>query len=168
MELFHRPFIETFRHRYWRKLVSWTVLLTFAWSFLWFWPWQTALQNLIWLRLGIALLVFIVPGLAMYGLLTDRQGRWTDHLTFGFVISHLIIASAGTIGRLVHVSFDLIKDLMMLVGLLLLLLYLVPIASRGISLQINRSQFKALGISVAAYPCFGAGQPDRHSACIVK
>jgi hypothetical protein len=72
-----------------------------------------ALQDLIWLRLGIALFVFIVPGLAIYGLLTDGQGRWTDHLPFGFVISHLIIASGGTIGRLVHVSFDLIKDLMM-------------------------------------------------------
>jgi len=118
--------------------------VTLVWSLFWFWPWQRGLQDFIWLRLGIALLVFIIPGFAIYGLLADRQSHWTDHLTFGFVISHLIIASAGTMGRLVHVSFDLIKDLMMLVGLILLLLYSLPMASRGISLQINRANLRRM------------------------
>ena len=107
------------------------------------------LQDFIWLRLGIALFIFMVPGLSIYGLLTDRQGRWTDYLTFGFVISHLLIASAGTIGRLVHVSFGLIKDLMMLIGLLLLLLYLLPIVSKGIPFQLNRS---SVGRMASAWP----------------
>ena len=127
----------------------WTVLLTLVWSFLWFWPWQPGLQDFIWLRLGVALLIFIVPGLSIYGLLTNRQGRWTDHLTFGFVISHLILAAAGTIGRLVHVSFGLIKDLMMLVGLILLLIYVLPIISKGISFQIHRIH---LGHISSAWP----------------
>ena len=149
MESFPKPLIETFKDSHWRKLLLWTVLLTLFWSFLWFWQWQSGLQDFIWLRLGVALFIFIVPGLSIYGLLTDRRGRWTDHLTFGFVISHLIIASAGTLGRLVHVSFGLIKDLMMLMGLVLLLLYLLPIASRGISIQINRT---SLGRIASAWP----------------
>ena len=118
--------------------------MTFLWSFLWFWPWQLGLQDFIWLRLGIALAIFIVPGLSIYGLLHNRHGHWTDHLTFGFVISHLIAASAGTIGRLVHVPFGLIKDLMMVLGLILLLLYLLPIASRGISVRIDRASLRRM------------------------
>lgn len=118
--------------------------MTLLWSFLWFWPWQLGLQDFIWLRLGIALAIFIVPGLCIYGLLHHRQGHWTDHLTFGFVISHLIVASAGTIGRLVHVPFGLINDLMMVLGLTLLLLYLLPIVFRGISVQIDRASFRRM------------------------
>jgi hypothetical protein len=146
---FPKSLPETWKDAHWRKLILWTVLLTLVWSFLWFWPWQQGLQDFIWLRLGVALLIFIVPGLFIFGLLTDRQGRWTDYLTFGFVISHLIIASAGLAGRLIHVSFGVIKDLMMLVGLLLLLLYLLPIASRGISIQTNRT---SLGRIASVWP----------------
>lgn len=118
------------------------MFLTFVWSFLWFWPWQLALQDFIWLRLGIALAIFILPGLSVYGLLNNRQGHWIDHLTFGFVISHLILALMGTTGRLAQVSFGLIKDLMMVLGIVLLLLYLLPIVSRGISIQVNRTSLK--------------------------
>jgi hypothetical protein len=120
-----------------------------VWSFLWFWPWQSGLQDFIWLRLGVALLIFIIPGLSIYGLLMDRQGRWTEYLTFGFVISHLIIAVAGMAGRLLHVSFGLIKDSMMLVGLLALLFYLLPIVSREISIQIDWS---SVGRIASAWP----------------
>jgi len=141
--------IKTLKDTHWWKLLLWTILLTLVWSFLWFWPWQPGLQDFVWLRLGVALLIFIVPGLSIYGLLTKRQGRWTDHLTFGFVISHLILAAAGTIGRLVHVSFGLIKDLMMLLGLILLLLYVLPIVSKGISFQISRT---SLGRIASAWP----------------
>jgi hypothetical protein len=141
---FSQPLTEPWKDIYWRRFFLWVVLLTLVWSFLWFWPWQMELQEFIWVRLGIALFIFIVPGLAIYGLLMDRQGRWTDYLTFGFVISHLLIASAGTIGRLVHVSFGLIKDLMMLLGLLLLFLYLLPVVSKGISVQINRSSLRRI------------------------
>ena len=139
MTLFPKPLTETWKNIYWRKLLLWTVLLTLVWSLLWFWPWQHGLQNFILLRLGVALLIFLVPGVSIYGLLMDRQGRWTDYFTFGFVISHLIIASAGMAGRLMPVSFGQIKDLMMLVGLLLLLLYLLPVVSKGISFRIDHS-----------------------------
>jgi hypothetical protein len=149
VERYPEPLTKTLKNTYWRKSLLWTVFVTLAWASLWFWPWQMGLQDFIWLRSGVALFIFIVPGLSMYGLLMDRQGRWTDYLTFGFVISHLLIASAGTIGRLVHVSFELIKDLMMLVGLILLLLYLFPIVSKGISLQINRT---SIGRVASAWP----------------
>jgi hypothetical protein len=131
--------MQTSKDIYLGRSWLWGALLLLSWLFLWFWPWQVGLQEFIWLRLGIALAIFIVPALCIYGLLKNGQGTWTDHLTFGFVLSHLIIAFSGTVGRLVHVSFDLIKDVMMGLGLVVLLLYFLPIASRGITLQINRA-----------------------------
>ena len=131
--------MEQSKNTYWPRTLLQPVFVILIWSFLWFWPWQLWLPDFIWLRLGVALVIFIVPGLCIYGLMNNGQGQWTDHLTFGFVISHLLIASAGTIGRLVHVSFGLLRDFMMALGMVLLLLYLLPIASKGISVRINRT-----------------------------
>lgn len=120
----------------------WTLFVALVWSFLWFWPWQLALQDFLWLRLGIALMIFLIPGLSVYGLLSHGQGHGTDHLTFGFVISHLIFAAAGMLGRLVHVSFDLIKDIVMALGLILLIFYFLSIPLKGSSVRIDRAAAK--------------------------
>ena len=144
MEQFSKPLFQTSKNTYLGKSLLWAVSVTLIWLFVWFWPWQLGLRDFIWIRLGIALAVFIVPGLSIYGLLNNRQGHWTDHLTFGFVLSHLILAFLGTVGRLVHVSFDLIKDIMMGLGLIVLLLYVLPIAFRGITVQINRASVRRI------------------------
>ncbi len=109
-----------------RKPILWTLLLSAVWILLWFAPWQTLLSFSIWLRLGIALIVFIVPGLCVYGLIQDAPSGWLNHLTFGFVISHLILALFGAVGRLLHFSFDLLKHAMMALSLVLLLYYAIP------------------------------------------
>src|SRR5687768_8758308 len=136
--------MQTSKNIYLGRSLLWGALLILIWLFLWFWPWQLGLQDFIWLRLGIALAIFIVPGLSIYGLLNNSQARWTDHLTFGFVISHFIIAFMGTVGRLVHVSFGLMKDVIMGLGLIVLLLYFLPIAFRGITVQINRATIQRI------------------------
>jgi hypothetical protein len=144
VEQFSKPLMQTSKNAYLGKSLLWGILLILIWLFLWFWPWQSVLQDLIWVRLGIALAIFIVPGLSLYGLLKSNQGYWTDHLTFGFVLSHLLIACLGTVGRFVHVSFDLIKDVMMGLGLLVLLLYFLPMTSRSITVQIDRPTLQHL------------------------
>lgn len=127
----------------------WAALVPLIWLFLWFLPWQVWLQDLPWLRLGIALGILIVPGVCLHGLLSNPQGHPVDHLTFGFVISHLLIAFVGTLGRLAHVPFSLVRDVMMGLGLILLLLFILPIASRGIRVPIHRAR---IGQMASAFP----------------
>lgn len=103
----------------------WIILLTIGWLLLWFAPWQSLFSYAIWFRLCIALIIFIVPGSCIYGLVQDKPTGWLNHVTFGFVISHLILAAFGTMGRFLHFPFDVLKHGMMALGLILLLFYAV-------------------------------------------
>src|SRR5215510_5645782 len=104
-----------------RNLILWSLLLIVGWLILWFAPWQDWLSSFIWLRLGLALIIFIVPGFCIYGLVKSEASGWLNYLTFGFVISHLLIAALGTLGRFIHLSFDLLKNGLMAIALILLL-----------------------------------------------
>ena len=88
-------------------------VLVISWCVLWFYPWQPLLPNFIWLRLGIALGIFMVPGICLYGFFRPSGSGWLNYLTFGFVISHLLWALAGIFGRAFHLSFEFIKNGMM-------------------------------------------------------
>jgi hypothetical protein len=124
----------------WWKLPLAVVLITLAWLFLWFYPWQEKLHHIYWLQLGVGLTMFIVPGFCIYSLLSDRPSFEFNSITYGFVISHLIFALLGTVGRLIHLSFETISFIMMLLGLILLLIYLLPEFKRGIKFQMDRKR----------------------------
>ena len=109
-----------------RNNILWIILIASLWLFLWFAPWQLWLSFSMWLQLGLALLIFILPGLCIYGLIQTRPAGWLNYVTFGFVISHLLLAVFGTLGRLVHFPFAVLKHGMMGLSLILLLLYLIP------------------------------------------
>ena len=132
-----------FADKNWIRILWWIIAVTLIWFFLWLFPWQVRLHGSVWPRLGIALVTFIVPGMSLYGLLAGENSRWANHITFGFVISHLLLAFMGTMGRIVHISFDLVMNLMMGLGIILLLLYLLPKFSRGFSLQFDWTAFKS-------------------------
>lgn len=128
----------------WQKRLVWTIAISAVWLFFWYGSWQAFLHSSTWLRLGIGLAVFIIPGLCVYGLFVDHPNITVNHFSFGFVISHLIFAILGTLGRLTHLSFEEIKLVMGILGLLLLLLYLsrkfrYRIDLRRISLTVKRS-----------------------------
>jgi len=109
-----------------RKSILRIVILTTIWLLVWFAPWQELTILSMWFKLGVALMIFIVPGLCIYGLIQDKPSGWLNHITFGFVISHLILAVFGTLGRLLHFPFALLKHGMMTLALVLLIFYLVP------------------------------------------
>ncbi|MFT3891324.1 MAG: DUF6077 domain-containing protein [Anaerolineales bacterium] len=112
-------------------------------DFLWFSPWQAVLQDLTWLRLGIALLAFMVPGISIYvPSCWTGSSNWGDRITFGFVLSHLLIALLGCAGRVFHFSFDLIKNSFMVLGIVFLLLSFYPILARGFSFRVDRTTFR--------------------------
>jgi len=109
-----------------RRNILWIILVASLWLFLWFAPWQRWLSFSMWLQLGLSLLIFIVPGSCLYGSIQHRPAGWLNYITFGFVISHLLLAVFGTLGRLVHYPFAVLKHGMMGLSLALLLSYLIP------------------------------------------
>ncbi len=109
-----------------RKIILWIVTMTAFWLFLWFAPWQGLAILSIWFKLGVALAIFIIPGFCIYGLIQDAPSSWLNHLAFGFVISHLILAVFGTLGRFLHFPFAILKHGLLTLGLVLLLTYAVP------------------------------------------
>jgi hypothetical protein len=132
-----------------RKNFLWIILITSIWCLLWFAPWQPLLSFFMWLQLAVALLIFITPGLCIYGLIQTKPSGWLNYLTFGFVISHLLVAVFGTLGRLIHFSFDVLKHGMMGLSLILLLLYAIP---RLDSIRRPRIEISTIGKILSYWP----------------
>jgi len=132
-----------------RKSIFWAVILTAGWLLLWFVSWQSLPMLSMWFKLGVALIIFIVPGFCIYGLLQHAPSSWLNHFTFGFVISHLIIAVFGTLGRLLHFPFASLKHGMMALGLILLLYYTI---SRLDSFKLPRFETSTFRIIISTLP----------------
>ncbi len=127
-----------------------TALCVAGWLFFWFAPWQTWLGGHYWLRLGLALAIFIVPGAGLFALLDRDQPSGLKIIGFGFVLSHLILALLGTAGRLFHFSFGTVKIITMALGLVLVIAIM---ASRNFSMDSLRGKFKpVLRASLAHLP----------------
>ena len=89
-----------------------------SWIAIWIVPWQSRVQTAYpWLSTLIALLVLILPGAALYALISGQIQPSTHHLTFGFVFSHLVLAVLGSTARLVNLPFVFVQQSMMLLGL---------------------------------------------------
>ncbi|WP_322509877.1 DUF6077 domain-containing protein, partial [Anaerolinea sp.] len=110
--------------------------MALLWFAGWYLPWQVSLNPYPWFRLGIALILFILPGMCIYEL-AARHTFTFSHITFGFVISHLMFALLGAAGRLFHLSFETIKFLMAAAGFVFIVLYLPPVNHPGIKFQIK-------------------------------
>ncbi|MBT3322238.1 MAG: hypothetical protein HN392_08125 [Anaerolineae bacterium] len=127
--------------RFWKEALSskknifGIIIISSIWLFLWYWPWQVYLQSYIWIKLGLGLLFFIIPGGALYGILSKSSTVTLNHLIFGFVFSHFLIAFFGTGARIVHLSFASVKLLFVLAGLIFMLQFLLPIIRDGIKIK---------------------------------
>ena len=132
-----------------RKHIPWLIFMITAWLLLWFASWQPLLSFSMWLQLGIALVILIIPGLCLYGLVQTESSGWLNYITFGFVISHLLLALFGTLGRLVHFSFDLLKHGMMAASLILLILLSI---SRLDSIRLPRFDIAIIGKILSYWP----------------
>lgn len=116
----------------------WAGLIASLWLALWYLPWQAELHSIVWLQLGGALILFVAPGACVYGILTDRDGIAFSHITFGFVISHLMSALLGTWGRYFHLSFDAIKLAMAGLGYIFMVIFLWGKIRDGIQINLRR------------------------------
>jgi len=120
-----------------RKSLLWAVFIAFAWLSAWYLPWQGFIRYFSWFRLGIGILLFILPGSCIYGLLTRQHKFSFSHITFGFVISHLIIALLGTLGRFVHLSSEMVKILTILGGLIFIIPFLFSMMQNDIKINLR-------------------------------
>jgi len=119
------------------------VLLAIIWLTLWFAPWQVWLAPFLWFRLSIALIIFIIPGACIYGLIKNTPSSGLNYLTFGFVISHLVLALLGTLARLLHLSFETLSHGTMTFSLIVLL-YFALIKPGTIPFRLNFSTLRNL------------------------
>lgn len=95
-----------------------------GWLLIWFFPWQENLNNL-WLKIGISLAVFIIPGANLYYLLNDRKFSRLQLIPFGFILSQLLLAVLGTVGRFLQIPFTYVKEIFMLIGFILIITNLI-------------------------------------------
>ena len=102
------------------RFVIGIVVITVGWLFLSFAPWQVWLKTNLWLKVGIAIAIFIVPGASLY-LLNRRTDVKPRPIPFGFVLSHLLMALLGTAGRLFHFPFSYVKNIFMTLGMILII-----------------------------------------------
>lgn len=122
----------------------WIIPTSVLWIYLWFFPWQGIFRSIYWFPLGIGVILFTIPGICIYGLLMKRPTVNVSHITSGFVISHLLLALLGTLGRFTHLSFTAVKILFVIAGLILILKYLRLKTQEGIKFlnwQINSKKF---------------------------
>lgn len=104
------------------------LVAVFAWLCLWYLPWQGPLRGVIWLQLAVGLAIFVIPGSCAYGLLSNRPHFGIDYFSFGYVISHFLFAILGTIGRILHLSFETISFFMMMTGAILIFVFVLSIS----------------------------------------
>lgn len=114
------------------------LFISLLWILLWTVPWGNlpTVQDDLYLafltdmaRLGLALGVFIVPGALLYFLLEDDVLLpLSGILPVGFSLSTMFIGVIGLVGRIMGFSFETVKTLFVLTGLieLVLLMLLKP------------------------------------------
>lgn len=115
------------------RKVNWGVFLSLmvSWTILCYFPWSLWLHSFPWLRLGLAGLIFVAPGMAISLLLTGSRLSLLSHFTSGLVLSIFLVSILGLVGRIFHLPFNFIKPTFWGMGL---------IAFLALSVHINSAQ----------------------------
>lgn len=113
-----------------RSKKQYKLALIMGWIFVWFLPWQVVLpvtSNVYiafvvdMIRLGIALIGFILPGVFLYLIIDENPRKLADicgTIAIGFTFSVALITTLGVVGRITGLSFQAVKVLFVLVGTL--------------------------------------------------
>ncbi|MBC8336978.1 MAG: hypothetical protein H8E29_17115, partial [Anaerolineales bacterium] len=97
------------------------------------------------IKLGVAIALFIIPGILLYILLTkDDVVDVKDILPIGFTLSVLIIAVIGLVGRILGLSFTVVKFSFALIGLLEIFLLACSKPSNILDMEIVQSLFSSV------------------------
>jgi hypothetical protein len=95
-------------------------LIGLLWTLLWVLPWVNWLDSLPWLRLGLAIFGFVVPGFFASLLLTGNRLDVLSHFISGLAISIFLVGLLGVLGRIAHFPFGYVKLAFVVTGLIVL------------------------------------------------
>jgi hypothetical protein len=87
-----------------------------AWTFFWQFPWQVWFDELRWIQIFIAMVLFIIPGGVVHLLLSASPVKYSGILTSGFVISITVVGVLGILARVLHLSFSFIYNSLFIFG----------------------------------------------------
>ena len=96
------------------------LLLMLVWLFLLFSPWAIWLESMPWVRLGISLIIYFVPGILISLFLMSKRLSLMSHFISGVALSVFLVGSLGFLGRVFHFPFEFIKPAFALIGLVAL------------------------------------------------
>ncbi|MDX1377411.1 MAG: hypothetical protein R3307_01080, partial [Anaerolineales bacterium] len=93
------------------------IISVLVWLLAWTLPWTRWLEAWPWIRLGISIFIFILPGFVLSISLVNEQLTLPAHITSGLAISTFIVGALGFLSRTIHLPFIFIKYTFMLFGL---------------------------------------------------
>lgn len=123
------------------------LILAVLWIVLWLLPWADWLAAWPWVRMGVGIMIFAAPGMALSLLLVDRRLSLPAHFNSGLVLSIFCVGLLGFLGRLFQLPFAFIRPVFAVIGLVALLLLMK--ASRS-----GRALYKPHGFSLPALILF--------------
>lgn len=101
---------------------TYPALLVPLWILLWVVPWAIWLNSFPWIRMGLSVIIFSIPGMAVSLFLLGKRFTLPAHFTSGLAISVLLISFLGLLGRTFNLPYGFIKPVFALTGLAALLL----------------------------------------------
>lgn len=104
------------------RSIIWNSAILLGWLFLWFAPWSDWFETNLWIKVGIALGIFILPGAFLYLILSRDDATNLCFISLGFILSHLLMGILGTTGRIFHLPFSFVVDIYMGLGLLFIII----------------------------------------------
>jgi len=113
------------------------LILASLWLLLWVFPWAIWLASLPWVQLGLGILLFIGPGMAISIILAGERFTLPSHFTCGLALSVFFVGSLGVLGRIFHLPFEFIRPIFFLIGFASLLILIRYSKSRD---QLYRSK----------------------------
>jgi hypothetical protein len=87
------------------------------WILLWTLPWVVWLDSWPWLRLGLAIFCFVVPGFCVSIILVGYRLTLLSHFLSGLAFSILFVGLLGVFGRISHLPFMYIKPAFIVIGI---------------------------------------------------
>jgi hypothetical protein len=93
------------------------LLLALLWILAWLLPWTAWLEAFPWVRVGLAILLFAVPGLASSIMLAGGRFTLAAHFSIGLGISVFLAGLLGFVGRIFQWPFDYICPVFAAAGL---------------------------------------------------
>jgi hypothetical protein len=95
------------------------------------------LEHYAWIKVCISFVAFIIPGASFYGILNKNCHSTGEATIVGFSFSILFITVLGLIARYENLSFSLIKNIFLGLGITITAIYLIRAQRSWYSIKVT-------------------------------